>query len=479
MLPSLLGSYLSSLFVRLVSRRKESAWIPYHNSGEQLRGTTPGNNSGEQLRGTTPGNNSGEQPATRIQILAYLYLAVCCLCFLATYFTLNCIEAQQLQSLKRSVYFYSRNDIKSTETAEWLNAHVGIHTLDLLSPNAGAEVHRLTGANKAANPSLVVPVRGGIQIFSTPLSVQQELQPVLDGTSPMRLGKQALIVMAALILIVCLFRTEMAFVLPLLPVIGLVSVASLWGRCLHCSFTSTPLSVYAPLAELVYLAAGMTLFTFGSVRKRWCYAAFAVVSGLIPAVQSYMLTVEPKLCPACLAVTFISAVYFVCSLEALQTSRLPGFTVPIWMRAALTAGLVALLVRHSLVFGGYVRAGEPPETTASNLVGTSLAQTAPTIGKPVPGMLYVVTQTQCGSCELAKEQLPSMHLAWHELPVCTILTKEGCFSGEKLNFATPLLLVCDKRGRIIFQQNGWVTSAREQSGLQDQIQNAIRKGTQQ
>jgi len=433
----------------------------------------------QQLRGTTPGNNSGEQPANRIQILAYLYLAGCCLCFLATYFTLNHIEAQQLQSLKHSVYFYSSSDIKSTETAEWLRVHVGIRTLDLLSSNAGAEVHRMTGAYQASSPSLVVPGRGGIQLFSTPFAVQQELQPVLDSTGPAQLGKQALIIMAAFILTVCLFRTETAFVLPLLSVIGLVSVASLWGRCLHCSFTSTPLSVYAPLAELAYLAAGMTLFTFGSVRRRWCYAAFAVVSGLIPAVQAYMLTVEPKLCPACLAVTFVSAVYFVCSLEALQTSRLPGFTVPIWMRAALTVALVALLVRHSLVFGGYVRAGEPPETTASNLVGTSLAQTAPTIGKPVPEMLYVVTQEHCGSCELAKEQLPSMHIAWHELPVCTILTKEGCFNGEKLNFATPLLLVCDKSGRVIFQQNGWVSSAREASDLHDRIQNAIKKGTQQ
>ena len=437
----------------VLSRWKESAWTPYSNSGEQL--------------------------ANRIQILAYFYLVGYCLCFLATYFTLNHVEAQQLQSLKRSVYFYSISDIKSTETAEWLNAHVGIRTLDLLSPNAGSEVHRLTGAYQASNPSLLVPVRGGIQIFSTPFAVQQELQPVLDSTGPAQLGKQALVVMAALILTVCFFRAEMGFVLPLLPVIGLVSVASLWGWCLHCSFTSTPLSVYAPLAELVYLAAGMTLFTFGNVRKRWCYVAFAVVSGLIPAVQSYMLTVEPKLCPACLTVTFVSAVYFVCSLEALRTSRLPGFTVPVWMRTALTVALAALLVRHSLVFGGYVRAGEPPETIASNLVGTPLAQTAPTIGKPVPGMLYVVTQPQCGSCDLAKRQLPAMHIAWRELPICTILTKEGCFSGGKLSFATPLLLVCDKSGRVIFQQNGWVNSKKELSGLRDQLQNAIRKGTQE
>ena len=425
------------------------------------------NNSGEQLSNPIPPRSS---------VLAYIYLIGGCLCFLATYFALNRLEAQQLQSLKQSVYFYSSQDIKSAETADWLNSHVGLRTLDLLSPGAGVEVHRLTGAYKAASPSLVVPVRGGVQLFSTPLAVQQELQPVLDSTTPIQLGKQALVVMAALILIAYVFRSEMTFLLSLLPVIGLVAVASLWGRCVHCGFSSIPLSVYAPLAELAYLAVGLVLFTFGIVRKRWCYVAFLIVSGLIPAVQSYMLTVEPKLCPACLAVTFTSAVYFMSSLEALQTSKIPGFTIPVWVRTALTVALAALLVRHSLVFGGYVHAGEPPESTASNVVGTSLSQMAPTIGKPVPGMLYVVTEAQCGSCELAKRQLPAMDIAWRELPVCTILTKEGCFSGGKLNFVTPLLLVCDKSGRVIFQQNGWDSSTREQSGLHDQIQNAIKKG---
>ena len=406
-------------------------------------------------------------------------MVVCGLCFLATYFALNRIEVQQLQSLKHSVYLYASSDIKDTETAEWLNSHVGIHTLNLLSPGAGLEVYRLTGAHKAASPSLVVPVHGGIQLFSTPFAVQQALQPVLDSTTPIQLGKQALIVMAALILIAYVFRSEMAFLLPLLPVVGLIAVASLWGRCVHCGFTSTPLSVYAPLAELVYLAAGMALFTYGSIRRRWCYTAFLIVSGLVPVVQSYLLTAEPKLCPACLAVTFISAVYFVCSLEALQTANLPGFTLPVWVRTCLTIGLACLFIRHSLVFGGYVRAGEPPESIMSNVIGTALSQMAPTLGKPVPGMLYVVTGAQCGSCEQAREQLPAMHLAWRELPVCTMSSKEGCFSGGRLNFATPMLLVCDKSGRIIFQENGWVSSKRELSGLHDQVQSAQRKGTQQ
>ncbi len=128
--------------------------------------------------------HSGQPVQPRLNSLAYLYLLGCSLCFLATYFALNHLEAQQLQSLKQSVYFYSHEDIKSTETAEWLNAHVAIRTLDLLSPGAGAEVYRLTGANSAASPSLVIPVRGGIQLFSTPFAVAQALQPVLDATTP-------------------------------------------------------------------------------------------------------------------------------------------------------------------------------------------------------------------------------------------------------------------------------------------------------
>ena len=73
----------------------------------------------------TPGSRHSGQPSLRaacpaagLQLLAYFYLAVCALCFLATYFALNHLEAQQMQSLKRSVYFYSHQDIKSTETAQ-------------------------------------------------------------------------------------------------------------------------------------------------------------------------------------------------------------------------------------------------------------------------------------------------------------------------------------------------------------------------
>ena len=65
----------------------------------------------------------------------------CGLCFLATYFALNRLEAQQLQPLKQSVDFYFYEDIKSTETAEWLNAHVDIRTLDLLSPGPDVDQH--------------------------------------------------------------------------------------------------------------------------------------------------------------------------------------------------------------------------------------------------------------------------------------------------------------------------------------------------
>ena len=210
---------------------------------------------------------------------------------------------------------------------------------------------------------------------------------MLDHTSPMQLGKQALVVMAAPDFDGHAFSApKWLFVLPLLPIIGLISVASLWGRCVHCGFTSTPLSVYAPLAELVYLAAGMTLFTFGScpptlvLRSICCrfrphshrsilyaYRRAEALPG-VPRRDIYfsrLLRVQPGS-----VADFPSAGLHRSHLDASRPHR--------WASRHCWCG-------HSLVFGGYVHAGEPPETTASNLVGTSLAQFAPYFGQANAG----------------------------------------------------------------------------------------------
>ena len=174
----------------------------------------------------------------------------------------------------------------------------------------------------------------------------------------------------------------------------------------------------------------------------------------------------------------MSSVYFVTALDTLRRSALPGFKLPVLARAALVLVLLCLITRHALVFEGVVRVGESPEQSMSNLIGERLSQLAPTIGVPKPGLLYVVTEENCGSCDLAKRQLPTLDIPWRELPISTIVRKEGCFDAGNLNFATPMLLACDANGRVIFQQDGWVSSDSDLLTLKTQIQNAMRKGTQ-
>lgn len=380
--------------------------------------------------------------------------------------------------LKQSTFFYSHKDLSSIELAALAKAQLHIQTLDLLSPGAGEIVYRLTGSHTAVSPSIVMRSRGGLETVSGPSAVMQVLQPVTSPTAPAQQGKLALLVMASLILVALALEIEISKIVAFLPILGLVAVGALWGHCLHCFSGGTPLSTFAPLLELAYLAAGLVLFTIPITQHRLAFNGFLFLSGLIPAVQAYMLSSEPKLCPACLAITFTSAAYFVATLRVLRTSEVTGVAVPLVMRILMVGALVLLLIRHSLVLGGYIGREKLGDQVVPSVIGSPMSKFLSGEGDPRPGLLYLVTLDGCHACEHAEHDLRYTNIRWQAVPVCTMLASTSCFDGGKLNFPTPMLLMCDAQGKIIFQHEGWYESATESGGLMSEIKTVQRRMTQ-
>lgn len=148
---------------------------------------------------------------------------------------------------------------------------------------------------------------------------------------------------------------------------------------------------------------------------------------------------------------------------------------PIGLRISIIAALSFLLIRHTLVLGGYVTAGQPSEVTTPSIAGRSISTFIRSTQSLQPGMLLVVTQEHCDACRSAKQSLPKMGVAWHQVPVCTSLSNQVCFDGKGMTFPIPLLLICDQQGRIIFEHQGWPSSNQEYTQLQDQIQTIQRR----
>ena len=182
-----------------------------------------------------------------------------------------------------------------------------------------------------------------------------------------------------------------------------------------------------------------------------------------------MLVAEPKLCPSCLTITFLSAAYFVSCLSTLSTSSLSGLRVPEGLRLAMGIGLCLLLGRHLLVLGGYVSAGEAKDIPIASVIGQPLSRFVPALTRPQSGLLYVVTLEGCSHCQQAERDLRQSTILWRKVPTCTVLQGGICFDGGALNFPTPMLLLCDKSGRVTYQHEGWSDLPQDVTKIESQI----------
>ena len=380
-------------------------------------------------------------------------------------------RGRQLESLQGSVLLYNHEQPGAEELVRWVET-LGIQPLDLLAPGAGRQVYQLTGRNRASSPTLLWGRGQEHRIVAGTSAVQQVLEPIATTNAPSLKGQQALVTMGALILVGVVFAGELAPLASLLPLLGMAAVTEMSSRCLLCGSGSSMLSAVAPIAGLLYFGAGALLFTIPATRNRVAYLGFAVVSAAIPSVQALMLTTEPKLCPACLAVTFASAVYGMAALKTLGSSRLTGIAAGRPARVAIAICFCILLTRHSLVLAGRLEPengnSAPKEVKIPRIVGTPLASFVPDL-KPQAGTLYVVTQPMCGACAQAKSSLDAANVAYHQLPVCNPLSGSECFNAQGQGFVTPMFLMSNSKGDIVFQENSWPQSPQEVRELQQQF----------
>lgn len=184
------------------------------------------------------------------------YLIICLLCFALAYTGISRRETVSLRFLSHSTFLYAADDHPSADLADQLTKRFHLHTVNLLAPGAGETVFRLTGAHQAASPTLVIPSGDGLEVLSGVVAVNQALQPVRPQESLYQKARWALAFMSGLIVLAIIFEAEISLVAAYLPLLGLVAIGALWGRCLHCSAGGSMLSTLAPVLGLVYLGGG-------------------------------------------------------------------------------------------------------------------------------------------------------------------------------------------------------------------------------
>ena len=233
-----------------------------------------------------------------------------------------------------------------------------------------------------------------------------------------------------------------------------------------------------PILMLLYLVFAMTLYSFPRWRHKNTYSAFLLISGLVPMVQAMLQIDEPRLCPACLTFTFVSASYFVKTVKILLGEVATSIAAPRIFRAAMLVVWLSLFLRTTAWAIGYDKSVQTRVLELPHLIGSPLTQFVKSKQLPDPGVLLVVELPGCHVCELAESDLRATRLRWQKVPLCTLLDNQSCFEPGNVEFSAPLLLMCDSHGRIVFQREGWITPEVERRSLLGEIENVQRKWTQ-
>ena len=404
------------------------------------------------------------------------YVLLCLLAFTLAYLSLNGAEMKRTQAIRSATLLYLEKDSGGRQLGEAAATQFHIHTINLSKPGASSAVERLTGSRSIVSPSLIIPQSGGpAETVSGFSAIQQVLAEVGGSVSPIKLGKRALWVMFGLILLGWAFRSEVERGAALLPILGIVAIAALWGRCLHCNTGGSTLSALTPVLGLFYLGAGFALYTAPWFSHKFFYRTFLFCSAIVAPSQAYLLTQEPKLCPSCLTITFVSAAYFFVTAQTLSQVHSRHFVLPKGFVNAIGLFLVLLYVRHCLVLGGYVQAGKSPVVQVPHIMGAPLSRFVSASIKPQAGMLYVMGEDSCSACRKAEADLNNAGIKRQEIPFCSLDSSEVCFDAKNLEFPMPLLLICDRQGRIIYQHEGWTDSPELLEILKEQIQTTLKR----
>ena len=397
-----------------------------------------------------------------------VYFVFTLVCAVAACLTLGNKQALSVASLRHGTLFYYGKSEQATAFAQYVTNNFGTRAVDLAAPGAGAEVRRLTGSATVMAPTLALSNPSGPMIASGEFAVGQIVRFASLRESPFTKGRVALVLITFLVGVGVLFAAELRSASGYAVFGCLFGLTAVLGSCLSCRTASLALPVvFAPVAGLAYAVWGASLFSFGYRQTRWSYLPFLVVSALVPALQAWLLTLEPKLCFGCLLITASSVLYTVATFNVLKTGVLTGVRVPFLLQIVVLIWLPLLILRQALVLTGVVHMDEAVENVP-NIVGRNWSASSPN-NMASAGTLLLVTQYGCGACENACRDLTALGVKYKEVPVCTIMKSEQCFNGAGLSFPTPMLLVVDAKGVITFQFNGWPGPGAERDVLLRQV----------
>jgi len=318
---------------------------------------------------------------------------------------------------------------------------------------------------KYALPRLVV-IRDGIQmIYGGPAEIETALRPVNDNRYLLKLGSIGAIVGLCAVIVGAACAFSAPNFVRLVALCPIVSAAYLNSPCISCSGLKFSRTTWiAPVVALIALFTTLVIYTKGFGSRRLAFS-LAVVVAMALLAQPMLMYFEPKVCPACLLLTF--SLTYLCVM--LFESRFNFPDNALIFPKAFNHGILVLVVLVALKHGLSLSGNEsfrPSTHVEANFLHKNIADFVPPKGRNllIGKHTLLITQPTCTACNIAKNSLSTSHIRFDEVEVCSSKGRDYCFKNDGNVISTPLLLLT-RDGVVVFERKGWPSGEFEEREL--------------
>ncbi len=399
---------------------------------------------------------------TRWLVTGVLLVVLSCV---AAFAMLRLDHARQVEATRQGFFLYSSRNEDALDFAHSLRDRTGIETLDLEAPSTLQRLKSRELVYEGRDSALLLPSSiGWIQVRDEK-TIEEALMPLTGVPTAHLRGAFGALALAAVWALFGFWRAPVAYLGSAWPVVGIVALGLAAPLCKGCMAGSEGLGPFSALAGLLGFVAVLFVLAF---RGRGVQGAMIGVAALAIAAgigQAYLLTRQPKFCPACILGGAAYAGIFVMAAQALGRRKVR--TILFGRAMAGTAVALGLLFAFRHAQAGLNRPEVTREADFTTTIGSSLREYVASTSPPTAG-LYLISIAGCESCDLAMSDLRRHRVPFREISYCSIGRRENCFDAD-FPQVSPLFLICDSTGKILHAEAGWMDDPYQQTRFFERI----------
>ena len=239
-----------------------------------------------------------------------------------------------------------------------------------------------------------------------------------------------------------------------------ISALQLTPSCALCGLSGAGTASYiVELAARVLTPGIFALAIVAYLRQNTALWNFALLCiGLFLPVQMYLLWIQPKLCPYCVALGLISMILIGIPTnlgfgDSGESTSVRSYSL---LKVAAVVFWVLLARNTSLALIPGMKSGVRERLSFTTNVGVNIGSLVRGYTSGASGRrIVMISSPGCDACQRAKSNLASTKFDVEEYQPCSYFVHEPCFEATNQTLRTPTFWYILETGEIKHESYGW------------------------